>query len=77
MILGILASLLLMICFWPASIPLGILAVVLGAFGRAKVCLSFLVAMIASQISSANAGRHWFHVGIETAALLACFAALV
>jgi hypothetical protein len=43
----------------------------------AWVCVAFLVVLISSQISSTNAGRHWVGLGIETAALLACFAALV
>jgi hypothetical protein len=40
------------------------------------VCLAFLFAVILTQLSSENTGRYWVYVGIETAGLLACIAAI-
>ncbi|HSZ55475.1 MAG TPA: hypothetical protein VK797_07445 [Tepidisphaeraceae bacterium] len=39
--------------------------------------LLLLAAMIATQLSTKNAHRHWLRVGIQTAALLACLAAIL
>jgi hypothetical protein len=41
----------------------------------AWVCLAVLGALVAMQLSTEKAYRHWLYLGFETAALLACFAA--